>query len=552
MKLDAVRSVRTAMQDLVLAAAAPVVILVLPALVLIERNRQYFVSNYVEGWLLYRAALIMFAFGLVVLMFSRQVRWLRAIAYFYALLAPAWFVHTLLKDLLGQSLILTIAAAAFAAIWLVGQDLPRTMQRLTLISGIVLLSILLPAAGTLTDLMAKEGGSQPSSSTPATTGGSADLPNVYHLILDEFQIEMFEQVLDDDLRRDLQGFTYFPEVTTVFGRTETSIASTFSAATYDYDIPLARYVDEAFDVRDSPLATLKEQGYSLTGYVLPGSVFGRRLFDEVYVHRRLAREGVLPGDQDLVASLWAYANLPAFVAQRVIPPERYRQLRDNTALPPNAPSNSAIGFRRFVLTEQDASRAGRYTIVHALVPHYPYVLTRDCQYREGEVTGPVAQTRCTMKLVREFITTLKDLGRFDDATIVIHGDHGARFELSDGRLQESGTDDPFRETYSRWRARPLVLFKPADARNERLKVSPVEGTLNDILPTVFDDIGLHYTFDADRAPLTSPDHPRGTRYYHFYAKAQERPRHLIEGPLFRYRIEHDRLRLVDLIQLPKR
>jgi hypothetical protein len=108
-------------------------------------------------------------------------------------------------------------------------------------------------------------------------------------------------------------------------------------------------------------------------------------------------------------------------------------------------------FERLI---QDVSRAASSSVffAHFLMPHYPYVYDQNCgvrtpvtswRLRQDGKHGNTPESRrrsyaqyfdqvqCVQKRLDSLFSAMKRAGSFDDATIVIHGDHGARIGLTD-------------------------------------------------------------------------------------------------------------------------
>ena len=108
--------------------------------------------------------------------------------------------------------------------------------------------------------------------------------------------------------------------------------------------------------------------------------------------------------------------------------------------------------------KQDISTnpGGRLFFAHLLLPHAPYIWEADCQtrdnsatwlsrrldhqdlltrsdpqYREAAYKYYFQQTVCTILLLDDLFETLEKDGLLEDATIIIHGDHGSRITLTD-------------------------------------------------------------------------------------------------------------------------
>lgn len=347
------------------------------------------------------------------------------------------------------------------------------------------------------------------------------LPNVYHIIFDEYQTDMFSLTLTPEVREKLSGFVFFPETTTLFGRTGMSLPSIFTGRSYDYNSPQIDYQWDAFNSEKSILYWLKKVGYKTYAYLHPIYKFNQSLFDYISFHTENSQH-----QPDNLTSafnnLWVYANLPSFVARRLIDPIDYDQLRNQNMLHHATPIMSVSSLRNIFKHERRLPPNNRYVFVHLILPHFPYVLKEDCSFdSEGKKTSPLEQSRCSTQLIIEFIALLKELDRFDSSLIVIQSDHGSRFALIDGKLQDVGSQGRYSEIWSKARSRALLLVKPAATMDRRqLIVSDAHATLMDIAPTMFNSLGLNSPLSFDGIDLMNPSVSdlKRERFYHFFDK----------------------------------
>lgn len=102
-------------------------------------------------------------------------------------------------------------------------------------------------------------------------------------------------------------------------------------------------------------------------------------------------------------------------------------------------------YRRLTQTGLSISEnksEGAFRFIHMHGAHSPYTMTEDFQHidydpRRNEHWGDnTSQTKGAMKIVYEYIRQLKELGKYDDAMIIITADHGAAYaiETEDGRV----------------------------------------------------------------------------------------------------------------------
>lgn len=144
----------------------------------------------------------------------------------------------------------------------------------------------------------------------AHSGGH--LPNFYHLVLDEYQTDMFEFVLDSELRDSLGGFVFFNDTTTPFGRTRMALASLFSSRYFDFETSQDGYLQSAFNGRQSMLTQVLNAGYHTEAYLHARVLTPEPPFHRIRYHR--APSGYRADSSQLFRDLWIYANSPLYIS----------------------------------------------------------------------------------------------------------------------------------------------------------------------------------------------------------------------------------------------
>ena len=116
-------------------------------------------------------------------------------------------------------------------------------------------------------------------------------------------------------------------------------------------------------------------------------------------------------------------------------------------------------------------RSGAY-FAHLLLPHAPFVFQNDCSVnydsnvwpgestpglsantvhsRAGRYLRYLPQAACALAELRRLFNRMRELGLYDEAIIVVHGDHGSRISLHSAHLQNRDVLSPedFRDIYS--------------------------------------------------------------------------------------------------------
>ena len=536
----------------IVAIVAPgFIVFALPMIGHIARNEEFFEGDYLAGRYLYGLGLVTVAigFGLWSLTATTAGRFLFTC---YVLLTPGWILYTALggwrRAFAGLVVTLLLLVAGLLVVRLGSQ---RFMNGIGLFAAVTLVATLVTTA---IEMQSDGVAGRAAAATPgpgdAAVGQSASLPNVYHIVFDEYQTEMFEAVLDDGLRRALAGFTWYRDARTVYGRTEMSMASVFAPADYDYQATPQDFVDASVLAPDSSLQLIRQAGYTTTAYLHLESLYHEPPpFDESILFKDSVRSSPGSSRVQLASSLWAYSNLPGSLARRLLPKGDYDQLSGQNLLPDDAPPLSAAGLGIFISRERRSAATGRYSLVHLMLPHFPYVLSADCGYEAGSETTPAAQAECAADLMVRLVEELRALDRFDDSTIVLMGDHGARFERTEDGALVQVPSDFFGERWSDARSRSLLLVKPAGVDStEDLVVSDYPAMLTDVMPTVFDSLGLPFEVGEGRTSLLADELPqRRERYYHFYDKGDDG---LPDGEIARYVISDGELKSDTTITVP--
>lgn len=95
---------------------------------------------------------------------------------------------------------------------------------------------------------------------------------------------------------------------------------------------------------------------------------------------------------------------------------------------------------------EDDSPSGAFRFIHLFGPHFPFSVDENGQAVGTNQSNQIDQAKGSMKVVTEYLQQLKDLGLYDDATVIVTADHGIWYL----------TDDPVSEPIS-----PIMLAKPA-------------------------------------------------------------------------------------------
>jgi hypothetical protein len=488
----------------------------------------------------------MFVVGCLLYRYRQTHKFIKLALSVYYALGPIFIIYTILRKLPLNSaasiVILVALLIAGALIIYRNADFRRVAKVFAWLTLFLIISQAFTAANKL-EVFGSEKGNNISvdGGTDKQASDVGEKTNIYHILLDEYQTDMFDLTLTDDIKKQMGGFTYYPETTTVYGRTGMSLPTIFTGNSYDYVQPQIDYEKQAFSTDKSFLYWLKDSGYDTTAFIHKVYTFDLPLFDKVVEHNQnsIQYEEAEISDQTyikLFTNLWLHANAPKFINDKFVSAEFTSQIAAQNVLTDAAPVHSQASFKNITNDTDLLDKPKSYIFAHLLFPHFPYVMRSDCTYDEGTDSSPKEQSECATKLVVEFLNKLKELDRYDDSLIIIQSDHGARFKVENNDLV-SIKQDFYSEEWSNARSRSLLMIKaPGNQSNAAFEVSNAKTTLLDIAPTLLDYLGIDTGMQYEGRSLVDNNDlfSDRVRYYHFFDKIGKND---LTDKLHRYIIE---------------
>jgi hypothetical protein len=345
--------------------------------------------------------------------------------------------------------------------------------------------------------------------------------NIYHIVLDEMQTDAARAYIQyAGLQKDLEGFTFYGNNLGNYLFTNVSMPSYLTGKLFragDFSEWQESYKEHGLFRR------LYEAGFTVDLY----SVYDHwcspyahscRSLDEVFEQHT----GLLGADFITYVQIWFARISPNFVSNRALSAGKvlgdYVDTQMNSGaqnIPKTisrgrAPYSSVLMLDELKNAEKDKPGGGRYVYAHAILPHGPYVMSESCAYdgsmwkTKGGKQAYYQQARCALDKVIEFLDELKRLGRYRDASIVIHADtgHGHQGFINideSGTLQEmTALASPLVKLHDKFvkseewylsRGMALLMIKPPGAGVD-LVFSNDLSQLIDVYPTILDMAGL--------------------------------------------------------------
>jgi hypothetical protein len=354
--------------------------------------------------------------------------------------------------------------------------------------------------------------------------------NVYHFVLDTMQTEAFLDLIErhPHLVEAFAGFTLFRNNVANYLATRQSSASYFTSTFYDEDGWQKSWK------RRGLLPSLVEAGYTIWMYAPFADWRNQFTHHFWYTVDLYEHEARLSGtDFSDFLHIWLVGLAPNPLTNEAVPVagalrDRLFRLLTGRA-PPLAieqgkfPYSGVLTLRHLLSGEAERPADGQYVYVHPPLPHAPHVLDRECRYvgrRTSAAERPnpyLEQSLCTIGLVADFLAHLRELDRYDRATIIVQADTGPnarRLEEAKELIRTGGELADDHRIALLTKVSALLMIKPAGARGGLEQVTQ-PSQLVDLLPTLVDLLDLRPPdYPTVGAALFAPDPmpPREARF----------------------------------------
>ena len=366
--------------------------------------------------------------------------------------------------------------------------------------------------------------------------------NVMHIVLDEFQSDVFNDIFEQDRQafdRQFSGFQYFRDHAGSFPTTSFSMPAMLAAQEYRNQKPAPEFVRDAFR-QSSVFEKVSRSGYDIDAMsIVPTDSFEQWLGPEAtpnwrgarfrirkpYVSREDYRE--VSARQLLELSLFRHAPHAAKELGADRPDAFYRPIwMDRTESPAQVRRHEASNSAAFLDQFTELMTLGRdrpvYKLLHVGVPHRPVVVDRECRFiglTPMSRQSYTEQSRCAIGLVAALLDRVRALGIYDSSLIIVSSDHGTDLQPNgfNGRSQSLALvpgPSTVRLPSIASTAKAVMLIKPPN-RTGAVTVSDAPTSHVDLPETILGMLGLPGASAGRRMFDRDPRQPR-TRVFGMY------------------------------------
>jgi hypothetical protein len=330
--------------------------------------------------------------------------------------------------------------------------------------------------------------------------------NVIQFILDAFQSDIFQDIINEDLdyyNKALEGFTFFRETTGSFPTTYMSVPAILSGINYKNHIPMQDFVKLTLNGKTIS-NVLYDKGYEVDLVHGGGRRYFEGRFSNAFWPGRLYGKSKYQ-NRDKAAFLMdlvLFRYVPHFLKPLIYNDQSWLIQRISRW---NYGSQLIFSHRAFLedlIANMTPNRKNPvYKFIHIMTTHSPLVIDENCEYA-GKVLPFTRknlniQQKCGLDDVIGFFEKLKFLGIYDSSLIVLQADHGAGVELAMKGTNDELDSDGFISgdylTRVAASALPLLAIKPPHS-NGPLKISNAQAMLTDIPATINSILNLNERF----------------------------------------------------------
>ena len=306
--------------------------------------------------------------------------------------------------------------------------------------------------------------------------------NVVVVVLDRLDYDYVEAALrkNPDLFADFEGFTVYNNAVSAYARTRPALLHMLTGAEeLIYQTSFWNLYSDAWSyegrslLEDIQAAGYTSELYTKMNYLFSDTDYARQFAGNYYSGKQEINAPLVVGK---LMGLSAYRYSPAILKNLFWADTNFYNEGALVEAEINAYEFDDLEYMPGFSEIQAGRSAGSFKLYHFHGPHAPYTMDEN-GFGSQEDTSAERQLRGNLKHLTSLFARMKALGIYDQATIIITGDHGAA--VSDMKAVQKET-------------RVGIFYKPAGAAGEAVFSSAPVRT-SDIPATVLKAMGRDYS-----------------------------------------------------------
>ncbi|MFK8012285.1 MAG: sulfatase-like hydrolase/transferase [Marinicellaceae bacterium] len=255
--------------------------------------------------------------------------------------------------------------------------------------------------------------------------------NIIYIILDTFGADYFEQIreLDPSVVDDFNGFVNYIDAISNYPATAASLSSVMTGQMIPENMQRNTFLKN-IAAKNSLPHELDKKGYesSMVSIYRLRNIYTKRFLSGS--HLAIQSVNRFYGLQLLDFSLFRIS--PQFFKSNIYNQGLWKFSKNyaNQHNIPSSPSEKGA-YMLNLMTEnaQVSDNINRFKIIHVLLPHPEFVYNSQCEKIETLQSleqAMLKQSQCAIKMLKQYMNKLKQLGIYDSSLIVVTSDHGSR------------------------------------------------------------------------------------------------------------------------------
>ena len=260
--------------------------------------------------------------------------------------------------------------------------------------------------------------------------------NIIVLVADSIGTDYMDKLMEKNPEAldFMDGFTYYPNTVGAYRKTAGTFAYLMSGEYYLNQQPFSDYCREAF-TKDTFWKELKELGYGIhigeAGSGVPYYEEQMEVFDNLISQQMevSSHTALIKAMLKMTGYRFSPEVLKPFLMQDFLPAFNsiMQQAKDQS---PKAKKDDVSFYNALVKEKLSAQREGKSFHLYFLQgAHTPYRMDAKAQRVADNSVDYYQQLLGTFHIFREYMTQLKELGLYDNATILIMADHAQTTNL---------------------------------------------------------------------------------------------------------------------------
>ena len=309
--------------------------------------------------------------------------------------------------------------------------------------------------------------------------------NVVVFVVDRFDASYYKKIVSGapELLSELDGFTYYSDHTSLYPRTFPAVTYMLTGKEKGGDVDRLDYFKDAYSDAEN-LRHLDENGYGINIYTTDYYAYDNASVMSEYAQNVSSYDEITISDKGALfgsmIAFSAYRYLPFFLKETVdfISTATFSELVEFSSSSEWEKYSTDNKYVYERLTSEDFSltdEAGRYTFLHIDGCHAPSRYDAEFNEVDGGNSKILDMAAQSFAIINRYIREMKRLGVYDDATVIITGDHAAA--ISDSKPVEGA-----RVT--------TLLLKPSGSYEGGITESTAPTCQEDLWRTVFSSEGI--------------------------------------------------------------